>query len=203
MKANFVVAKSFIEEGDPKLDQLFSMMIVNEKTENGDAVNYQATSSIFDGKDSLNFVIGYKDGAFEAFPAEKELPAGWLYLNRKGGRFGAKIQNTEQKTKEPEKLSGYEDLKYHELLAQAKEKGFDPKEHADKKKNTLINFLEKEPEEEPEIDINEINFFEVQVDNKVKNATGYLNIGAVIGDNKEFEHSFTEMLENGWIKPVE
>ena len=181
MKGRFAIAASFLQEGSAKLDLLFGMMIVNEKSRVGDAVIYQATSGIFAGKDATDFVIGYKDGKFEAFPAEKPLPEGYVFLNEKGATL------EEKKTVEPVKKAE-EPVKKKKPVKSKKKK---IKEPAEKKT------------EPPEKSNEEIAFYRVLVDDMVKNKSGFLNEGAEINDTMEFDDSIEDMLAQSWIERIE
>jgi len=114
---------------------------------------------------------------------------------------------------------------YFELLKLAKSKGFKPELHKDKKKPTLIKFLDSQKKKNAEtiksLEITGENFvldarslktiksdeqikvYEVTESDMVKNQSGFLQAGAIINDSMEFDNTIDEMLKAGWIKEVE
>jgi len=249
MKGKFTIAASFFDEGSKMLDLLFAMMIICSKEIIGGSVIYEATcSSMFDGKDAINFVIGFKDGVFEAFPENEIIPEGYIVLNQQGGTFGGGVlfqtinkgktvveELAENISKVAEKditvnalasIPGafkfgtdYKSMKYPALFKFAKEHGFKSSEHPNKKKPTLIKYLDELKVEGNENirlpdgvengkdfftdDLPDIKAYEVLVSDMVKNQSGFLDAGAVINENQEFEDSFEDMLKAGWIKEIE
>lgn len=127
MQGNFKVHESWLEHKE--IDKLFNPMVILKAEKNGEFTDYTARGGLLTPDDNVLFFSNSKGFNCMGFGARIDKPVGW-------------VKGEERIVTEETAGVDYAGMKWAELRALAKEKGFNPSDYADQKAETLVKFLE-------------------------------------------------------------